>query len=153
MPFAVCKSSESTKSSVYGGLSSGLQKSPCSSMRHFVFEIGVHCHQALHCKNSLTHAWQPSSDNAIRNVRSGISSNTRSTFYGTRGAHAPPRHVLAAAILLSQFPRDEQQDEKAVPPGSTPCRKDTSTKLVTSARLPFAAGAGDPRLARGPRFS
>ena len=76
-------------------------------MRHFVFEIGVHCHQALHCKNSLTHAWQPSSDNAIRNVRSGISSNTRSTFYGTPVPKLPQRRVLAAAIRLSPFRRDE----------------------------------------------
>lgn len=65
-------------------------------------------------------------------VRSGISSNTRSTFDATRGAEAScscastpcsgGRRSMQYA-LLSPLPRNELQDEKAVPPGSEPRRR------------------------------
>ena len=83
-----------------------LQKPLCSSMRHFVFEVGVHPHQAsAHRKNSMTHLQLQvcnrahSTVNTIGDLRSGISSNTNSTFRVTRGPQDPPRHVLAAAVL------------------------------------------------------
>ena len=73
-----------------------LQKPLCSSMRHFVFEVGVHPHQAsAHRKNSMTHLQLQvcnrahSTVNTIGDLRSGISSNTNSTFRVTRAPRIP----------------------------------------------------------------
>jgi len=86
--FAVCKSSESTKSSVYGGLSVvGTAEIPMSidcfrnrSSLPFTSSIAL---QELVDPRLATELAQRHPRHQIR--QSNTSSNTRSTFYGTRG--------------------------------------------------------------------